>query len=368
MTAVARLEVSGWPLIFADLLISGPVVQGSSMPLPSVDVIYHSDVDQAAKGMRQKIAIVADNIVVGWAGKHSTASDVIGELKQRCECEEFSSKQVEEYVRRQPRSVWEEIGLVGFVVDGPSNRRTTFGCACRNFRSQILGEIGLLGTGSSLMEEYFQQVQSIPACTQDPENLAVRAVAYGMAAIANFLTMEQFTCENLNNLFGGGYEIATQSYDKFVKLTDVIYAFWRGSLEHGQTSVTLKAFPFLLMRYEYFGDLLVIRALALNESNGVVDAHEGLYLVPPVYRYLTAEERVNPPVPVLESSWICNYVQIFPRPDKMDIFTIARYAPLSAHLQFQECNRCLTGLKVSESLYREIFSSIEHRYRKSVKL
>jgi hypothetical protein len=183
-----------------------------------------------------------------------------------------------------------------------------------------------------------------------------------MAAAANFLTMEQFACESLDNLFGGGYEMATQSFDKFVKLTDVLYAFWRGTLDRELTSVTLKAFPFFLLRYEYFGDLLVIRAVALNENNGIANAQETRFPVPPVYRYLRAEEKANPPLPRLESSWLCNYVQIFPEPDKMDILTIARYAPQSAHLQFDELDGRLAGVTVSENLYNEVFSSIENRY------
>jgi hypothetical protein len=77
---------------------------------------------------------------------------------------------------------------------------------------------------------------------------------------------------------------------------------------------------------------------------------------------LRAEEKANPPLPRLESSWLCNYVQIFPEPDKMDILTIARYAPQSAHLQFDELDGRLAGVTVSENLYNEVFSSIENRY------
>jgi hypothetical protein len=366
MTAVARLQVNGWPLLFGDLLVSAPAARGSQVSLPSVDVIHHADIERGAHRLHQKIAIVADNIVVGWSGKYSAASDVIGELRQRCEQERFSSKKVEEYLRRQRKSIWKEIGLAGFVLDSDANSRTTFGCACQTIQSPVFGDVGYLGTGSDLMQTYFRQDFSVPACPQDPENLAIRAVAYGMAAAANFLTMEQFGCESLDNLFGGGYEIATQSYDEFVKLTDVLYAFWRGTLDPEQTSVTLKSFPFLLLRYEYYGDLLVIRALTLNEKNGIADAREALFAVPPVYRYLTAAERANPPVPRLKSSWLCNYVQILPKRDKMDILSIADFAPESADLQFEESDERLAGITVSEDLYKKIFSSIENRYARAV--
>jgi hypothetical protein len=368
MTAVARLEVNGWPLLFADLLLSAPATQGSRISLPSVDVAYHSDMARAASSLHQKIAIIADNIVLGWAGKYSVASDVIGELKERCEHERFNLKRVEEYLRRQRRSVWNEIGLTGFVFDGAANKRGVFGCACRTVQSRVFGEIGLLGSGSALLEKYFQQDSSIPACSHDPENLAIRAVSYGMAAAANFLTMEQFACESLDNLFGGGYEIATQSYNKFVKLSDVLFAFWRATLDAGHKSVVLKAFPFFLLRYEYYEDLLIIRALALNENNGIANVHEKRFSVPPVYRYLSAEEKAAPPVPRFQSRWLCNYVQIFPEPNKMDILTFASYAPELAQMQFEERDGQLTRITVSQSVYSEIFSSIENRYSRREQL
>jgi hypothetical protein len=157
MTAVARLEVNGWPLLFADLLISAPAARGSQVSLPGVDVIYHADVVRAARGLHQKIAILADNVAIGWAGKYSVASDVIGELKERCEHKAFNAKHVEDYLRGQRRSVWKEISVAGFVLDSCTNKRTTFDCACRSVQSDLFGEIGLLGTGSGLMEKYFQQ-------------------------------------------------------------------------------------------------------------------------------------------------------------------------------------------------------------------
>ncbi len=362
MTAVARLQVDGWPLLFEDLLVSAPKKQGSQVTLPGVDVVHHSAAVRGAHGLHQKIAIVSDNILIGWAGKYSAASDVIGELKLRCEYERFSSKDIAQYLRGQRKSVWKEIGLAGFVFDSDTNNLATFGCACRTLKTDGLGEIGLLGTGSDMLREYFQQDFIVPTCPQDPENLAIGAVGYGMAAAANFLTMEQFACESLDNLFGGGYEIATRSFGKFVKLTDVLYAFWRGNLDSEHSSVTLKALPFLLLRFEYYSDLLVIRAVALNENNGVVNTRETLFPVPPVYRYLTAEERASPPVPKLRSSWLCNYVQIVPQPDRMDILTVAKYAPKAESLHFEERNGRLVGLTVSDDLYKEILMSIENHH------
>src|SRR3989304_4390186 len=124
MTAVARLLVNQHPLLIGDLLISGPPVV-NQVRLPLVEVNYHSNVVIGPTGLRQKIAIVSDDIVIGWAGKYSTAADVVNELKERCEVEHFNSQRVEEYFLSQPKSVWKDIGLAGFAFDSDrKNLRT----------------------------------------------------------------------------------------------------------------------------------------------------------------------------------------------------------------------------------------------------
>jgi hypothetical protein len=357
MTAVARLTVSGHPLLFADLLITGKAPQRRVI-LPTVEVKNGPRVIQGPKSLCQKIALVGDNIVVGWAGEHKEAASVIGELKFRCENEQFNLFQVKEYLQRQRKS---KIQLAGFVLDNEKNKLTSFHFGCPTFQSPVFGEIALLGSGAALLREYFQKDTSAPFCPQDQANLAIQAVGYGMAASGNFFSMEQFACENLDNGFGGGYEIATLSTDKFVKLSDVLYAFWLATLDPERKLLTLKAFPFLLFRYEYYNELLIIRGIALHENDGTAKVEETIFPIPPVDRFLTAEEKTRPPVPQLNARWICNYVQIFSEPNKMDILTEVGHATKPAWIQFEEYDGRVAKVTVSQRLYDKIIAGIEEQ-------
>lgn len=333
------------------------------MPLPMVDVHYGPEVDGEYRpsGLRQKLAIIAKNVVIGWAGRFDTASDVVNGLRERCVHDKLNSRQVAEYLRSQSRSTWEEIELAGFVFNRELNRVSSFGCNCATVEIPMFGEIGLLGTGRPILETFFRTNLGEPACPQEPENLAVRAVSYGMAALGNCLTMEQFACESLDSKFGGGYEIATLSYDEFVKLNNVLYLFWHASIHRDDQAISLADFPFCAFRYEYYEDLLVVRGIGIGENDGRIGSEDRTFPIPPAHRYLTLKEKTVPPVPRLNADWVCNFVQIDVAPGEMDILTSAAYAKCPPWIEFEEKEGCEIKLTTAPSLRQDILAGIAKR-------
>jgi hypothetical protein len=364
MTAVARLLIKQYPLLIGDLLTSNRPAPGTEIPLPICDVVYGQTVDDTGPaGLRQKIAIVADNIVIGWAGVHKTAHGLIDELRQRCESEQFNSEMVKEYLWRQRPSVWNDIGVVGCVLDSEVGNLQSFGCKCSTIHSPVLGEIGLLGSGTAEFEKYLQTVTEIPVAPQDPENQCLQAAACGLALAGNFFTMEQHHAENLTQKFGGGYEIAVLSNDKFVKVGDLLYVFWSATVNQRDKSVKLRNFPYCAFRYEYYGDLLVIRGVGIHEDEGTVQADERVFPVAPAYRYLTAKERENRRAPPLTAGWICNYVQIRLEPQsKMDILTSAGWATQPPWVDFEEHEGRVRKLTIAPNFRPSIISSMADKY------
>jgi hypothetical protein len=366
MTAVACLEFKGYPLLFGDLLVSSRTAPNTTVSLPSLDVKYGPQVVVGPTGLCQKITILADNMIVGWAANRiSEAADVIKGLKLHCEYEGFNLDALGQFLRGQRRELWDGLELAGFILE--NEKHVVFRSAnCRTVDTPAFGEVALLGTGRDLLEQHLHKDFSEPVCHEDPENLAIQAVAYGMSTMGNFITMEQFACESLDNFFGGGYEIATRSFDKFVKLSDVLYAFWRATLAPDRKSVRLRVCPFLLFRYEYYGDLLAIRATTVHEQHGESHGVEKLFVIPPIYREPTDEEKANPPVPPFNARWICNYVQIMTALNEMDITTLARYSHNPTWLQFKESDGKLIGISVSGEVQDAILEGIEHRYHNKV--
>jgi hypothetical protein len=362
MTAVARLLVRQQPLLIGDLLLSNRPTAGSEIPLPIVNVTYRETVGNSGPaGLCQKIAILTDNIAIGWAGNRQAAHGLLADLKLRCEFQSLSLEEVKNYLRKQPKSVWQDIQVAGFIFDAGDSYVCSFKCGGKTIESPLFGEIDLLGTGDGAFESYLQGVNEIPTSQQVPDNQALQAVACGLTLAGNFFTMEQHNSENLSLKFGGGYEIATLSHGKFVKLRDILYVFWSATVNLRDRSIRLRAFPYCAFRYEYYEDLLVIRGVGIHEVEGTV-YNETVFPVPPAYRFLNADEKANRRKPQLNAKWVCNYVQIQLEPQpQLDITTLAQLGG-NPPIQFDEHDDIISEVNIAADLRKRLISSIADRY------
>jgi hypothetical protein len=362
MTAVARLLVKEQPLLIGDLLLSNRPTPGREIQLPIVNVTYREAVgDKGPSGLCQKIAILTDSIAVGWSGNRQAAQGVLADLKLRCEFDSLNLEEVKDYLRRQHRSVWQDVSLAGFIFDADASYVCSFGIGCKTIESPLFGEIDLLGTGDGAFENYLQHFTEIPVFQQDPDNQVLQAAACGLTLAGNFFTMEQHESENLSMKFGGGYEIATLSRGKFVKLGDILYVFWSATVNQLDKSIKLREFPYCAFRYEYYDDLLVIRGIGIHEVEGTV-YNETVFPVPPAYRFLNPYEITNCRKPLLNAKWVCNYVQIQLEPQlQMDITTLAQHGG-NAPIQFDEHDGLVREVKVVADFRDRLISSIADRY------
>src|SRR5436190_16755191 len=129
MTAVARLLVKEQPLLVGDLLLSNRPTPGREIPLPIVNVTYRETVgDSGPAGLCQKIAILADNIAIGWAGTRQAAQGLLADLKLRCEFQSLNLEEVKDYLRKQPKSVWHDLDLTGFIFEASHSYVCVFKC------------------------------------------------------------------------------------------------------------------------------------------------------------------------------------------------------------------------------------------------
>src|SRR5262245_2684710 len=150
MTIVARFGIQGCPMLMGDLLLSGPELPGSKVFLPTTEdfsAIFPAGSTKVPRGIRQKIAVVSDKLVVGWAGKLSIAQNVIAELVRRSQSEPFTRESLQQYFDGLNQAVWEELGLAGFIEDDAG--MTSFCCeSTTEFSTPLLGKVALLGSGA----------------------------------------------------------------------------------------------------------------------------------------------------------------------------------------------------------------------------
>src|SRR5687767_13267623 len=74
MTLIARYTIENHPFLIGDVLLSGKEEVGRYLNLPTVGdtrPVYPEGSGFVIAGLRQKISVLAENLVVGWAGGHS---------------------------------------------------------------------------------------------------------------------------------------------------------------------------------------------------------------------------------------------------------------------------------------------------------
>jgi hypothetical protein len=101
MTAVLRSFVSNWPIMLGDLLLSGPEQQ-NPVHVPTVaDIteIFPTGSGWAPAALQQKIAMLADNLVVGWAGNRLAAKILIADLWEKSKAEPCTLASLKDYFR-----------------------------------------------------------------------------------------------------------------------------------------------------------------------------------------------------------------------------------------------------------------------------
>ena len=79
-------------------------------------------------------------------------------------------------------------------------------------------------------------------------NVVDLSVGFSLQLCGVLLNFEMATLQYLNDLYGGGYEIATVLNQKFAKVDDITYLFWQASVmaRRSDQSATSEGMPLLL--------------------------------------------------------------------------------------------------------------------------
>jgi hypothetical protein len=311
MTAVLRFTVQDHPALVGDLLLS--VLPAGAMPAPVLPTVIdaHAHVTPASKyvpaSVRQKIALLGDNLVIGWSGGLSNARAVIDEIRQKHLKTPFTMEALDQHLDGLNPAVWSNLGLLGFLRDPKGIAQ--FQRNAKEVSAAHFGTVGLLGSGRADLERYLTGEMQIPHSLDREMNQLDKSLGFALQLTGVSIGLEQLTADQLTKHYGAGYEITSLMGGKFEKMGDVTYIYWQCLAHDGKPRVNKQ--PIRVYRYAYIDDLLVIRAFSFNPSEPKRDQ---LHFVCPVYRDPTPEEArwvanpATPTVPRLNAAWLCNYI------------------------------------------------------------
>lgn len=311
MTVVARFAIKGYPMLMGDLLLSIKDPSASPVPIPTVEdlsKVFPAGSICVPSGLCQKIIVLSDTFALGWAGNLGVARDIITEVWQKNAESHFTRKTLQEHFDALDESVWENFGLVGFLEDDAG--MMSFSCDnTTKFRTPLLGEVALLGSGTAGVRKVLEGIPSLPVGMGRTPNTLELSVSFGLQISGVLLNFEIATLDTLNDLYGGGYEIATILNQKLAKVDDITYLFWQASVD-AKGGVRISRLPLKACRYSYHNDILLIRSAKFEDKENIRAFEQRLFVVSPVYRDPDLKELQKITSPSFNARYLCNYFLI----------------------------------------------------------
>lgn len=311
MTIVARFGIQGCPMLMGDLLLSIKDPSASPALIPTAEdlsKVFPAGSTYVPSGLRQKIIVLSDTFALGWAGTRVVARDIIAEVRRKNAATPFTRETLQKHFDALDESVWKKIGLVGFIEDAAG--MTSFSCDnTTTFSTPLLGEVALLGSGTAGVRKVLEGIPSLPVGIGGTPNVVDLSVGFSLQLSGVLLNFEMATLQNLNDLYGGGYEIATVLNQKFAKVDDITYLFWQASVD-GKGGVRISRLPLKACRYSYHNDILLIRSAKFEDKGDMRAFEQRLFAVSPVYRDPDPGEMKGITPPSFNARFLCNYFLI----------------------------------------------------------
>ena len=371
MTAVMRLKINNWPIILGDLLTSGPEQPGSRTMIPTTEYVDQEELIQILPrgtgevpvGLRQKIAIISDNLVVGWAGSYIAARQVITELYAKSKIEQFTIDSLSDYFGSIGGDIGgQTVNFVGFITDPlDPDGITSFEYGCETESTTDFGEVGLLGTGSEDLRSLLNQFPEPPRMLAGNPNAAGKAISFALVLSGILLNTELATLQSLLSFYGGGYEIASFIDGRFQKVDHITYVFWRARTF--EQEVRISQVPLHVFSYGYSGDILRIRSVSFDETPDRVSTRQSGYAVTPMTRAVPKAELAALQVPELNNKWLCHYFFVHSDSDRVQIYAqVESGSTAEIHVRFQEEDDKLLVV-VEEDFIKSVMIKIFRRYQ-----
>lgn len=313
MTLIARMTFSDTPAYLGDLLLSRAGEHLDKVDIPAADDINSllpAERTRSISGLRQKLNILSDRLIVAWCGSSLQARVAMREMLEMEEKGTLSHDNLIAYIdNANPKDV-DDLSLLATICtpDGNGQGGLHFEHFDFNF-TQMNNETedhSVSGTGSDTFLEILPQATNGLKKTARETNEAFIQLESLALGIANqFIGREILTGQNLLHWWGGGIEVATLRDAKFQKTGNVLHTFWIVDPDHN--SLFLKP---TFLKYDYFNDALVIQKFDCRPSNGkiAVKAHD-YRIYTPLLKGPNVYNFAEFPLPPLTYDHLCCHLQ-----------------------------------------------------------
>jgi hypothetical protein len=332
MTLIAAFSVSGFPVVFGDLLVTGPTgSEQRTVATPAAGEVqdFFGDSGWGVGGLRQKVNVISENCIVAWSGSWLGARIAIAGLRSLAAESALTSQRVLDYLRNEPELTNHPASFVGLLSEGPQLCQFQFGA--ETSETESLGLVYMSGSGSKAIPEFCQLMDNNETSVTGTPGNAEKAISYALNLGSLLLQSELRggdAAATIRNMFGGGYEIAFFSEGRPQKLSDVTYIFWEAELNQDVVTLSL---PRLLVKQRYANDHLIIRSarLGVSASDGSPTlTEEQRHIIGPMFETTGLDNPASHAAFSFTSNIYCHCVATRLNGMEMGVYTkVQRYSP-----------------------------------------
>ncbi len=327
MTLIAAAGIDTYPVVFADLLVSGPERPGSAPDISlagAVTSVFPPGSDWSILGLNQKVVLLGDHCVIAWAGDVVFARAVIAGLRALVSQAPLSLPIVETYLAELDPTMKDQVSFVGWVRDGEVFHQFWY-------RADIAegALFGRISAGGSAATDFVMLASQISGGSWNALGRALAgrelAISSMLSATSLLLQSELSRENNLLQYFGGGYEIATFIGDRFAKVGDIAFVFWMANVTDGEVALSG---PWLVLKQDYADDLLLLHVLRMRPGNVSTDPpliEEDRHVVAPFGSTVDAARANSIFWPGMEATFTCHVVLVH-SPNDITVFNRIDYS------------------------------------------
>lgn len=367
VTVIAAYSVEGVPVVFGDLLITGPSEKSMKVGVPAIGSVqdFFGDSGWAIVGLSQKVVVVRDDCVLAWAGSWLGARVAIADLRALNSEAPLTAEIVGAFLSTHEDVVRHGTAFVGWVHEKQNKRFGQFRHDAEVLEAGPMGRMSLQGSGASAIKEFVRLRGAMAREVSGDANPVVLAATTALSMAGMLLRAELHggdAAPTLRHSFGGGYEVATFSNGKFTKLGDLTFLVWSAfATEEG---VSLSA-PQFIYKQTYLDDVLLVRSarMAANREGIIELVDEQYHLVNPMYETDTKVTIERAKEVSYDSPLLCHCFVVTSSSDSgHSLYTRIQRTSTSAPAIKMQDSKSKLVVSVHRSFLEEVVSSIRKRF------
>lgn len=236
MTVLAAFVLENCPLLLSDMLISNSENMDREYKFPMVRdfrEVYPEKSGWIPETLSQKIVIISDSLVIGWAGSKLGALMAIKQLREICSDGVYSVERIKYFLDNMNVDT-RNLGatIVGFLHDGENICAFDYEAKHLELGKEI--DVLIAGSGADLIEKT-SRANINKFLNPHMQWTTSRAYEFGISLAGTYLWLEGGLRSpvTFENYFGGFFEVAFFDGEKFTKGDGITYVMWEGKEPDG---------------------------------------------------------------------------------------------------------------------------------------